>query len=94
MREMYHALKRFTKVFPGKLPPCFALCLLLLRRQSVIGFVDIGVRTTAHTFVLSSVHWDSQQASAGAASVRLGTVSLGGWLRRQLLDSPFHTLAG
>jgi hypothetical protein len=62
--------------------------------QSVIGFVHTGVQTSAHTYVLSSVHWDGEQASAGAASVRLGTVSLGRWLGRQLLTSPLGTLAG
>jgi hypothetical protein len=62
--------------------------------QSVVGFVRTGVHTSAHTFVLSSVHLDSRQAPAGAASVRLGTTSVAGWLGRQLVSSPVHTLVG
>jgi hypothetical protein len=60
--------------------------------QSVIAFIRTSVTTSAHTFVLSSVHWDGQPARAGAASVRLGSVSAGAWLRRQLFSSPLRTL--
>jgi hypothetical protein len=61
--------------------------------QSVIGFIRTDVTTSAQTFVLSSVHWDGHApARAGAASVRLGTTTIGGWLRRQLVGSPLRTL--
>ncbi len=62
--------------------------------QSVIGFVRTGVHASAHTFVLSSVHLQDQQARAGAAYVRLGRTNVGGWLGRQLLSSPLRTLVG
>ena len=60
--------------------------------QSVIGFVRTGVRTSAHTFALDGVQWTGRPAAAGTASVRLGTVTLGGWLGRQLFTSPLRTL--